>query len=572
MKAISRPAIVARESADALGAEMRSARWLYHRLLDFEDQHQQILDGVAEECAPGIVRVARILAVLLRRQKRRERSCEGTWSPSPHPAWLASLRVILGELRKLRNADPRWKDACRWADEPTGEAKAPRRRRAKPASAVKRRKGESEEAYGKRFALLTTDETEEHFAAKCANAPRRTRRETSRQALYDAHVAEGATERSRVYWGTWNALLASVDQARKSVLSRRKEGMPAEWRRPRWDDPVTIAADVGGFRIIDKGGVTRVAKRGAEVGDPWWTLETRVRGGWVRFRAKFGNWHELPSGAELRTLKLTRRRGPGINWEYAVSSSVAGMPEASHPGTGTVALDWGHREHGHPTEHAGLRVFKWLGDDGQLGEILLPRDCRELLDQVDAMKSRVDTTFNARKATLRIPERNRHGYRSSLLRSGARTSEEQAWLAWETRYERRMAHARARIDDLRRETYTQAIRALRRRYRIFALEDETIVHHRKLDLEEQTRHRKRSNRELSARYLFTQLCERSGAEIFPVPARNSTRECPHCGQLHENGPELYRACPVTGLVDDKDEMACITILARAQEALAKRAA
>lgn len=548
MKAMSRPAIVARECVDALGAEMRAARWIYHRLLDFEDQHQTVLDEAAEQAAPRIVRVARIVARLLLRQKRRERSCEGTWSPSPHTEWLAALRGQLTLLRKRRNADPRWKEACSWADTPAEDA---------PDRGGVRRKA---------------SETDDEFAARCAKRRTKlTRREAYRKALYDAHVA-GATERSRVYWGTWNALLASVDQARKSVLKRRKEGLPAEWRRPRWDDPVTIAADAGGFRILDKGGVKRVAKRGAEVGDPWWTVETRVRDGWVRFRAKFGNWHELPTGAELRTLKLTRRRGPGRGWEYSVSSSVAGMLEASHPGTGTVALDWGHREHGHPTEHMGIRVFTWRGDDGQTGEILLPRECRNLASEVDELKARVDATFNARKATLRIPERNRHGYRSRLLRAGARTSEEQNWLAWETRYERRMARARARIDNLRRETYTQAIRRLRQRYRVFALEDETIVGHRKLDLEEQTRHRKRQNRELSARYEFKQLCERSGAEVLPVTARNSTRECVHCGQLHENGPELYRVCPVTGLAGDKDAMACITILARAQEALAKRAA
>jgi hypothetical protein len=60
IKAMSRPAIVLSD-ADALAAEMRSARWIYHRLLDFEDQHQAVLDDAANLSAPGIVRAARTI-------------------------------------------------------------------------------------------------------------------------------------------------------------------------------------------------------------------------------------------------------------------------------------------------------------------------------------------------------------------------------------------------------------------------------------------------------------------------------------------------------------------------------
>lgn len=548
IKAASRPAIIDRDSLPRLDAEMRAARWLYHRLLDFEDSHEQIMAVAAEESAPGIGRTARIVARLLRRQKRRERSSEGTWSPNPHPAWLASLRVHLSELRNQRNGDPRWKMACQWADKPAEDA---------PDRTGARRKA---------------TETDDEFAARLAKRRTKlTRREAYRKALYDAHVASGAAERSRVYWGTWNQLTRSVDQARKAVIQRRKEGLPAEWRRPRWDEPLTIAADSGGFRIVDRVGGTRTAANGATIGNPWWTIETRTTDGWVRLRAKIGNWHALPEGSELRTLKLTRRRNGNL-WDYSVSISVNGMPEPSHPGTGVVALDWGHREHGHPTERLGIRVFAWRGDDGKTGEILLPAECRELLDHVNALKSRVDSMFVARKSTLQIPERNRYGYRSRLMRDGVRSEEETAWLRWEMRYERRMARARRRIDDLRRETYTQAIRELRQRYRVFALEDETIMSHRRAAVKDMTGHRKRQNRELSARYEFIQLCERSGAEVLPVPARNSTRECPSCGYLCENGPELEIACTSCGLIRDKDFGACETIFKRAQEALANRAA
>jgi hypothetical protein len=478
---------------------------------------------------------------------------------------------MLSALRKQRNADPLWKEACKWADTPAPDAPS--------RGAARRKPGESDEAFAER----TTKRRE-----------RLTRREAYRKRLYDSHVADGASETSRVYWGTWNALTRSVDQARASVLKRRKDGLPAEWRRPRWDDPNSVCADAGGFRVVDRGGVRVTSKSGAAVGNPWWTIETRLREGWVRFRAKCGNWHVVPDAAELRALRLIRRKD-GHGWTYSVSIAISRMPEertyavgytATNPGRrelldgqGLVALDWGHREHGHPNARLGMRVFAWRGSDGKTGEILLPVECRKLLDSIDETKSRMDTLFLQRKQTLGLHDRGRYGYRSRLMRSGVRSQEETLWLRWEMRYERRLTRMRNRISDLRRETYVQSVRTLRQSYRVFAIEDETTAGHRYTAKQDMTSHRKRSNREISARYLFTQICERFGAEVLPVPARNSTRECPVCNRvpsnpaiLNENGPELEIACPSCGVIRDKDFGACEVILRRAEEALAERAA
>src|SRR5690606_9965101 len=280
MKCMHRPArIIA--GADELSDEFAAARWTYHRLLDFEDRHQRLLDDVADQCAPGLRRVARLLAVLGRRQRRAERTSPGTWAPRPRPELLATLRARLNELRKQRDADPRWREALLWADGVDSDA---------PERGKPRRKA---------------GETDEQFAKRCATRRSRlTRREAYRAKLY--------AER-RVYWGTWNALLASVDAARKAVIKQRKAGVAASWKRPRWDDPCTIAADAGGFRIVERG-------------KPWWVVEMRLLEGWVRFRAKLGNWHDLPEGAKLKTCKLTRRKN-GRGWEYSVSIAVDGMPD-----------------------------------------------------------------------------------------------------------------------------------------------------------------------------------------------------------------------------------------------------
>src|SRR5690606_36892040 len=110
IKCMSRPAVIL-DGAAELAAEFSAARWTHHRLLDFEDQHQRLLDDVSDQCAPGIRRVARLIAILVRRQRRAERTSPGTWAPRPRPELLATLRARLNELRKQRDADPRWKGA-----------------------------------------------------------------------------------------------------------------------------------------------------------------------------------------------------------------------------------------------------------------------------------------------------------------------------------------------------------------------------------------------------------------------------------------------------------------------------
>lgn len=562
MLTLHRFATFATEDERRLDAECRAARWLHHRLLDFEDQHQRVLDAAAETAAPGIGRVGRILRRLSRRARRAAHTPEGTWAPNPRPELAKTLRERLEVLRKQRNAAPEWKAACKWADEKVGDVKKPRRRRAKDPSKVKRRKTETDEQFAKRFELLTHDETEEHYREKVQKARRRTRREQYRAELY---------EQRWCYWGTFNALCKSVDQARKAVLGRRKQGLPADWRRPKYRDPVTLATEQGGVRVVERG-------------SPWWTLELRVGASdgadaeWVRIRAKCGNWHDFDV-SRIRAAKLTRRKD-GEGWCYSLSVAIEDVhktegAERRSPewaDDGTVAFDWGHREHGHDAEREGLRAFVWRGDDGATGEVLIPRKCREALDEIDRLKGRLDTVWNARKSAMKLPERNRHGYRRRLMRSGVRTEEESLWLRWEMRYERRITARRKKIANLRKETYLRAVRELRRRYRTFKFERESVESIKRQQTEEETRRRVRSNRDLAARYEFVSMCERFGAVLTTVPARNTTRECPECGHLSENGPELLIACEGCGVVRDKDHGSTKVILRRPQEPLAGHAA
>lgn len=624
---LHRPALLLDPDDVRLSQEYAATRWTHHRLLDFEFEHQKVIDEAAEAVAPGILRVGRIVYRLMRRAKRASRSTEGTWCPPTKPELLERLRVRLSELRAIRNADPRWKVALGWADEPIGSAKKPRRRKAKSPDKLKRKKSETDEVWAARLALLTSDETDEHFAKKLETPPRKTRREVFRDVLYGQRT---------IYWGTWNALLKRVDQARADVLKRRKEGLPADLRRPKYRNATTIAAEGGGFRIVER---NVPGKRGGAI---WWVVEMRVgndkivlrtpkpqrqwapkdvltgreilyaisrspdndqalrgifpaqsyrvvsmdaetgnvavratKANWVRVRAKCGNWHDIAEGTKITGAQLTRRLD-GQRWRYGLSLTVAADKSgAEHRATsGLVSFDWGHREHGHPRESEGIRVWSWRGDDGRTGEIIIPAKCRELLDKVDAMKSRVDKAFDARKEFQKLPDTNRYTYRKRLLRSGVIASEEELlWLKWEMRYERRMQACRDRIANIRRNMYIEKIRELRQHYAEFAFEDERIhdpTRKRKsirvLQTEDQMTRRKRQNRDLATRYEFVALCEWFGAEKKPVTARNTTRECPTCGHLDKNGPELLMVCSKCGTVRDKDEGATKVILKRAQEA------
>lgn len=542
-KCMHRPAYIV-DKGD-LDAEYRAAQWMYHRLLDFEKRHQALLDGAAELAAPGITRVGKIISRLHKRDRRAVRSSEGQWKPKPRPKLLAELERRKEKLRKQRDADPRWKEAIRIADQadPCGDFRDPPRQ--------KRSKGE----------------TDAQFAERCANRrDRRSYREQYRIWIY---------RQRRIHWATFNALVKSVNQARQMVVKRRSQGMPADLRRPKWDSPITITADKGSFRIVERG-------------DLWWTIEMRLLHGHVRFRAKFGNWHDIPEGATFRQCQLTRRKD-GRSWKHTVSVTVAGMGSSfDFFDTGTVALDWGHREYGHDRANEGMRVMTWLGDDGATGEVILPRECRELLDQVYEARARVDQVFEARRKRLdlRIPVRrsngevakhngeiimrrvyNRHRYRAAIHPWGVRSQEEADWFRWEARYERRLARMWKRIKNLRNEAYLRAVQELRTRYKTFVFEDEKIAGskgHRSLDIEEMTRRRKRQNRELSARYEFISIVERYGGRVIKVPARDSTRECPDCGNLDENNADLMIACSGCGRVRDKDYGAARVILARAQ--------
>lgn len=512
---MNRPALVRPEDEHRLAREFGRARRAHHALLDFEAAHQAVLDETQAAIVPRMAALIRIVGRLRARPRRHP-------TLAPRAALLAACRAEIVKARKARNDDPRWREACRWPDGIAPECSA----RSGP----------------RRKAL----ETDEQYAERCASRrTTRTRRESYQVSLYAV---------SHVRACTWCDLQARVKQAVQAVLSRRAKGLPSEWRRPRWDEGHTLI-------------IAKTARPEARMtrGPLWWEIDWPLYGGGsVPIRAKFGNWHDLPSDATIVRLELSRRRR-GHRWRYSVSALVEGMPDVLPGGGGVVGLDWGHREHGHGA--AGIRAFVWHGDDGRSGEVLIPERARLELDRAAAEQARTDLVFDA----LQTGARHRRSWRRQLERAGVRTADEQAWMTWDARQERRILRALRRAAAIRTECYRQAVRELRRHYGTFVFEDIDAGKIKKKQKATELEHRKRQNRDLSAPYMFRQIAERSGADCLDVDAAYTSRTCSRCGYVDDRSSDVLQACTACGAVVDRDVRAAENILRRGQEALAKRA-
>lgn len=514
--------VVASNAPVELDREFAAARWVYNQLLDFELEHQQIMD----QCAPDLARVGHLIARLNKRDRWSERATGG-WTPKPRPTLRAHLESLRDTLRNARNASPEWKAAKQWSN----VVVAPK--------TCRRKAGESDE----------------QFASRSTKDGRgRTRRE--------ARAIEVYKER-RCHWASFNAMKASVDQAVKSVIRCRAEGMPADLRRLSWRDRGRISAQAsqGGFRIVDYGARRircAIAIQGGQ-SDPkqttWVELETFGR----------GNLPELPSDYDIREVELIRDHD-GAGWRYWLCVTVRGSWPERERGDGIVGIDTGHRWMGTEGEH-GIRAAVWVGSDGETGEIRIPERCAELIEHANRIHGEIDAKYAAQPH--RKEERNRHQYRNRLERSGVRTQEQADWLSWERTQERRVLAAKKKARNVRRELYQQEARKLATRYSSMAI-DSVGKSEQKLQVDESVRRVTRRHRDLVAAYELKSTCERYGVADLAVPARNSTRECPHCEELHDVTHELLQVCPATGGVYDQDLAAAATMLRRGQEAARKQ--
>jgi len=517
IKAYNRPARIV-DYDDSLDQEFRNARWTYHRLLDFEDAHQAVIDAVM----PELARVSSIMSRLHRRKRRASRSTKRELGH--HPELLAKLGERRLELKKQRDSMPEWKAAKSWDrdvipdDEVIALGLSPKK--------VRRKAGESDESFLARQASASSD-----------------RRRVNNLLVY---------RESRCHRGSYSAALDSAKQARSYVMRDRSAGKPAKIRRPRWSDRQSLVwQGVGSIRHVGSGNIS--------VDGRYWCLTLPIgrENGKVKIRMKIGDLR-VPDEHDVLEVKLTRERVAG-KWRYSISVTIdADWPTTARSPDGAVGMDWGHRR----MLDGSIRAWTLDGSDGFADNIVLPAELMKANEAAQAEQSRADELYVARKSALGLRARNRHTYQSHLERtpSDELTTDEAAWLAWHNKICGRIAKKKRRIRNKRKEIYLQEARRLRARYETFYVEKIVAQKMKDKQTDDQMARKSRQARDIVAAYKFKEmLAKQYGATVVEIDPRNTSRECPSCG--HVSGPtsDVEICCEKCGLVRDRDAGAAIMI-------------
>lgn len=533
IKVLNRPAII--DKSNNLDTEFDSVRWVYNRLLDFEYQHQAVLDTAAEQAAPNIIRVGTLISRLNARKRRTERSNDKTLGH--HPGILKTLKDRLVTLRKERDKSDLWKSAKKWDQEPATQDEL-------ELFSISEKKVRRQ-----------ASETEEKFLERQSKIQLRSRREFHELKLY---------KDIRCHYDSFTAAKNSIQQAKKKILQIRKEGRSAKFNRPRWSDRQSLTWQVSGGEKNQKKVLDGYVAGISIVRDNlWWSITVPIgskkfgNNNSVTFRIKGGNWHQIPEDAKVSIIQLTKIR-VGNSWKYTASITIDGSFEKKELATaGSIGIDWGHRE-----ISKTIRAFTWTDQDGKSDEIILPEKVREFLDLKDQIKSDLDKAFLVRKAAKQLQFRNRFQYRNYLLRLGVRTEEEVDWLTWEIKQDRRVTRLNQKINNIRNDLYTKKVLELRKKYSTFFVENISGEKFRELGKDQMSLHRSRQNRDVVARYKFNAIAKHYDANIVEVAAKNSTRECPDCGTLADPTKEIMILCLGCGNIRDRDHGASKVILRR----------
>jgi hypothetical protein len=263
------------------------------------------------------------------------------------------------------------------------------------------------------------------------------RRKEQEKAARQSFAAQG------LYWGTYNAVAAHYETARKKAA---KEG--AELRFHRYDGSGTWTAQIqteSGQEPLRPNGLMGLSgrlDRQVKLRPVDWTdwdslsrserrkrgrtvLEIIVRGsrgkgpeGWTDFgepvymRLPVVMHRPLPPEAEIVLAQVARRK-IASHYRYSVSLTVR-LPDNDTPRVNGVSLtvrlpdndtprvngraaavDLGWRKIGD-----GLRVAAWIGGDGDSGELRLPAEVVGEFDRVERIRSERDREFNHAKSRL----------------------------------------------------------------------------------------------------------------------------------------------------------------------------
>ncbi|SDB26288.1 Putative transposase DNA-binding domain-containing protein [Desulfonatronum thiosulfatophilum] len=223
-----------------------------------------------------------------------------------------------------------------------------------------------------------------------------------------------------LYWCNYNAVLNSMETARKHILRKRAQGLPADFTfRPfTGQGRLTVQLMHGPpFSEILEGINTQLQL--GPVPDDTWTspdraerrrlsrTQGRIRIGSEGFQGREPIWFEfpivlhrpVPEEGKIKKAQVSRRK-VGLDWVWELDLTVVlpeVQPEAQRePQTGAqpgqvrkvqhcIGLDLGWRK-----TDDGLRVAAWVDSDGQQGVFRLDVGYVATQDRLDGLKSVLD--------------------------------------------------------------------------------------------------------------------------------------------------------------------------------------
>lgn len=404
IRVLKRDGVRILSSTEELDEEFQAALDTHRELLAFEFEHQAMLDAAY----PRIFRVNRILWHLYRRKNWAEKG--RGWKPGLREGLRKKMEELQTQLKKERNADPKWKELLAWPRDPTGAVD----RNGKPQT---------------------------------------------RRAAYHAELRA----RRKVSADTFDERRDAVDFALKTVLKKRKAGKAAGLHKPRWSDGGSLTA-----RIRSPGKLSS-AIRIVSQSPCWWTVRMRIgKKSVAQFSAKLGSCKPLPDDAQLVRAQLTRTRD-GERWRYSVALTFRGSFESPEASGYVVGIDTGHRVRGNE-----LRACYWYGEDGEHGELLLPSEIQYHSDRARRIGAEIDSKYNRLPEEQFTDKklRNRHAYRRKLMSMPReeRTQAELDWLSWEMTQMRKIQYSKKRMQNLRDECYRKFACFLKKRYSLMAID------------------------------------------------------------------------------------------------------
>lgn len=423
------------------------------------------------------------------------------------------------------------------------------------------------------------------------------------QAYYDTKK-QLYNEHNQLWWGC----RSKEEQSVESAVRSSKFGPP---RFKPWDRAGQVACQIQKGITVEKLFACEDTRLQAE---PLPTQRTgrsarpycfRVRVGSIgrspRFAELYTYYHRpLPADARIMWAALVRTPGPKYrqadgSWKHndrwSVQLTIRTDQIKTRAGSGMVGVDLGWRI----LPDGSLRVARWAGSDGQVGELQLPPlllarwdKCRDLQAIRDLrFNEAIDTLEKFFKSDVAIPEWlaletvtlgqwRSHGRLCRLIDNWQRFAGDEmiylqlvAWRDQEAHLEQYQHYNLAKAEAIRKDLYRNFARQLAKQYETVFVEDCDLSQLQRTptpDRKEEYGVRRYAGQAASG--LLRSTLSEGGALVVSVPSEHTTKICHACGSAEEfDRVRLWHTCSACSLPWDQDDNAARNILAKGSGAV-----